>query len=1467
MTDRSFTSSDGEEYRWIDGDTTIDSEGNRQRAEGFNARETSKLIRNSDGEIELISGDVGGSIQADAIARIQREGNFFNVNDTGETDSSEGERSLVTYTNPEGESLANALYASGAIRLDEGASEEAVRMKREADLVAAVFGDEAVPYKDIANEVNRYIDGQGLRYKTLALNEKEFDPEIHSGVKFRHSNRDMYNRAEGLLGVGAGWDLGVEGLKEGLSGYADAIGETVGWEWLENLGEAGLARSRERISMMPEITLDYKDVDSVKKGFEYVINNIAVAAPQMLSMFGSMAVAVPVTAVAGPIAGGVVALSPIAIVSAGQTYNEMEGDRGAPQFLAASLAGIGVSSLERFGLSKLISPGKVLSEEGERIITEALKKKAKEAGKVMTTAQAKGVYSKVVRTEIANFTKGLSLRMTPEMIRDFSLAEVGKRGLQGLLVEGGTEIAQDALMMGTAAATSDTTFSEQEIQDRLINAGLAGSSVGGPLSIAGSLHHQGKRKLLKSSRMIADPERFSLMENKRARDDAQGINIPNTEDIAAKFSTPIPQVKVNEKIYKPSDSAWNLMAKSAHDRYKKAKVGITKQFSDAETPAEYISALVDGLSKLVLAMEVKAMPMEKLLASSPTLASFHLWAGETTGRYHEGANHKEYQDLQQAELESEIDNEVIAKMFNVRSVKFNNAKKISRQIIDFAKSGQFKKWNLYTLNSMGAFAVAKIYLDRKTTPAARAAARERLRQLGFLKNIQIEQYFNAVAVRDKASGKIVQREIKLTDDKGNPLTLQLEEAQRILYMAAKQFESAYARQHDLIEKHRAVEVRDNNNLDLGFDENDISYDENAWWQDQGFDWEKVKKNKEKFLSWIVDNTDLTRDNALDLYESIVREGQGNVVTTRSLVQGATFKPWTTYSKLKGYASMDGFEDFASENLFQAAGRNAKDAAKYAAVTKYFGHGGRKLNNIYAELKQDLTLTDDVIDQYMYYMITAIDSSHGNFNRIENPRWAAVNSFLTSWSLMAGLPMAALSSIPETPMVYFNIKDDVEFNKASKQLINQIGQAFNTAINEEVKQTEGMLKAIGQSADSGSVVNRLATGERDVAFLRLHEAFFRGTGIIKITQVQRRMAAGFAIDFIRNGLDILALAPKKIETQIVKTAAGIESEITNELGLDFDKMNDYEMRAYNQLVDLGLDIERLQEMLKDLEEEYRSPVFNIASNRPVDISDEDFIKSPLPREKALRKIAMGEFNSDSIEDGAVIMRAGELQAEVNDMVGLAVYRFVKERIQLPGAANRPLFMQDPHYQLFTQFNGFISTFTANVIPKIWNRQIRKGSPAVKYDTFALIITMIALGGASQYLKDLLKFGESSPYLDTRGYMQRALYSSGVMGQYERLADLIVPLYPERADSSADQLFQMMLGEAGPTARNIATVLDATSDLIQGEGRRALTKYGKATPGLGPFTGTRYAIADAATGENPLRDVTLPDGNEIRDYLLR
>ena len=278
-----------------------------------------------------------------------------------------------------------------------------------------------------------------------------------------------------------------------------------------------------------------------------------------------------------------------------------------------------------------------------------------------------------------------------------------------------------------------------------------------------------------------------------------------------------------------------------------------------------------------------------------------------------------------------------------------------------------------------------------------------------------------------------------------------------------------------------------------------------------------------------------------------------------------------------------------------------------------------------------------------------------------------------------------------------------------------------------------------------------------------------------------------------------------------------------------------------------------------------------------------LKGISPREQLLRTIARGEFKAkrENYETGEVTIdkitgkeivgygplrineqklvdRVQELAASLDDEIETGIYRFVNERVQLPGASNRPLFFQDPHYQLLTQFNGFLSTFTANIVPKLWNRNLRKGNTKVKYDTFALMILMIGLGGASQYLKDLIKFLEPSPYLDGPRYVQRAIYASGILGQYERVLDFAVPLYPDR-DTGLDNLSRMILGEAGPAARNIQNVFTGMGQLIEGQTERAINSFGKTLPGVAPVPVARKGISDAFHLKNPLNE-------DLSEYLF-
>jgi hypothetical protein len=295
-----------------------------------------------------------------------------------------------------------------------------------------------------------------------------------------------------------------------------------------------------------------------------------------------------------------------------------------------------------------------------------------------------------------------------------------------------------------------------------------------------------------------------------------------------------------------------------------------------------------------------------------------------------------------------------------------------------------------------------------------------------------------------------------------------------------------------------------------------------------------------------------------------------------------------------------------------------------------------------------------------------------------------------------------------------------------------------------------------------------------------------------------------------------------------------------------------MRSYLALTDLGIDIERFYNLVEDADSLTRDEAFDITDNMPLDSTIQDgYLKTVTQRQVAISTMIGNTEGSNIKPDLKAEIKMAE--AEINETIETAIYRFVNERIQNPQAANRPLFFQDPHYQLMTQFNGFIATFTANVVPKLWNKGLRKGTPQIKYDTFLLILTMMALGGASQMLKDVLKFGAPSPYLDGMGYTQRALYSSGIIGQYERVVDAIAPLYPQR-DNGLEWLFNTIVGEAGPSVRLLSNITTGASNLATGETERGVKNLAKGLPMIAPLTGARNALGRVSVGKEgfPTKD---------------
>jgi len=1541
MAEVSFYDSTGTKNTVVDGDTVWNPNKGLVRLGGFNTREVASLYDDKD-KVKSRGykrGEVGGDEAKQRLADLIKAGGF-NIHDYVGTTKDEGKRDLSFLTNAKGERVEDYMIALGYAQPDEYTSKTSTDLKLDFELIESLKGRDALPYSEVGKPVDMYP--YGLYPKQLAIDESTYDPDVHSGVMFRDPNRTMDNKAIGILGqAGVGWRTGAAGAKEGVWGYIDALGETFGSEMIESIGEAGVMRAREQIMNEPKIIINYKDVNGLMDSFSYIVNNAAMSAPYMLATLSAIAASVPATYFGGPVAGAAVGYIPISMIYAGHTWNEMEGQKGITQFAMASAAGVASSVLERIGLKGLMTPEGFLSEKG---IKEASKLYAKKHG--MSEEKATAIISKATRQEQSKFLKGM-MALSPEMVKRFSAGRVAKQAMRGAARESFTEVGQEAIQAGTAGMFSEKDYQLDELLDRYINAGIAGGVLGGGISTAGGLYTAGQDRLKTSDLANWNRERILAIEQKRIRDQSTKGKIESVEEridnvnnkdryetgttttfqtrdgttyryqdnkstrtdkkgesdltdtvfirpqdlktvrenknspiriednkiifgskdlydtAEVEFSTtpvntlvPIQYTDVINHIGEPikfgslkqdttkrqplrnvgrNAKRFSNIANEYESKYK----GIPNFFKNNKDPYDYLESVAHGFMRMLIwGAEVNIANEEDLL-NHPELLDLNARVGQTnTGVYHSGMNHRGYQDRLLERLKAMVDQKFIANIFK----------------------DETKRWyKLHPeLDSENA-----VYVSKQLKAYGEAD--------GFL---LYEEFVSGELTLKEFKKELVAKgfdpEIELTNSKLEQINL-----------AAMSIKQAYISAYLTINVEWTSEHPDQ---PLPTRPEDVPEEvANYWYVNEGLDWYKATQDPHGFKKFLIDEVGLNEKIANDYFETIAYRGTHKAKSTFSLVEGESYIPVSFRERVMGMSRLPGYKNWSSGNMFEALNKIQVEAAKYNSSMRYFGDGGRKLNEIFFDLERKVDeglISRKAVEQAAWYVKAIIDSTHGNFRRIKDPRFAAINRLLTNWSIFAGLTLSTLSSIPETAMIWFNIKDDAEWQKANEALVKQTVALWSKTMQAEYDNAENNLKRSGVAYDANTVVDRLATGERDMAYVKAHESFFKAIGIKQFTQFQRRMNAAFGMDFIKSGFNILLTAPKNLS----KLPDGTEATSTWD-SFNFDKFTEYEMRTYNQLKDLGIDVELLMKYFYQLDEMKRDNVFNLSTQDRAFTTDFDEVEgifmtptrafaewmgpNATPQEEAFKDLARKQsgipkrfkYKENEFleleEEKQAFFKALDIMEEFEEQLENGIYKFVNERIQNPQAANRPLFFQDPHYQMMTQFNGFLSTFTANIVPKLWNRQLRKGNPKVKYDTFALIVTMIALGGASQYLKDLIKFFDlkGTPYLDSTGLAQRALYSSGVLGQVERVVDLASPLYPSRDDWIGSKLF----GELGPSARNVANVLAGTQQIVTGEPEKGIRKALTAAPVVGTLPEVRGGLAQGITSP-------IDTSNLIMNWLL-
>jgi len=205
--------------------------------------------------------------------------------------------------------------------------------------------------------------------------------------------------------------------------------------------------------------------------------------------------------------------------------------------------------------------------------------------------------------------------------------------------------------------------------------------------------------------------------------------------------------------------------------------------------------------------------------------------------------------------------------------------------------------------------------------------------------------------------------------------------------------------------------------------------------------------------------------------------------------------------------------------------------------------------------------------------------------------------------------------------------------------------------------------------------------------------------------------------------------------------------------------------------------------------------------------------------------------DALNEGNGTLAEMYLKEYIQE-VDRGTYNFVNEAVVHPNVLNRPKFYNDPYLRLFTTFQGYISTFTATILPRLYGDLGKKGSPDQK-NAMLTIATMIALTMLAQALKDMIKYGETPPeWLKGDGTKlgQRLVGATGLTGTGERVINFVHPLVEQKAESGLEKLYNILEGES-PAISYSAKVLKAVNSVLSPESDKEIKKIAKVTPLIG------------------------------------